>query len=881
MTDDRSPSVSFMRQHRIILFLVLCLALQRVACSQNVIRTNVFDIVYGEESAETAHEIAAYADAVFQDICSYLGINVSMSHIPVAIIAGDDTENAYQTTYPYNKILIYDQPYPHMGYWKDTLRGVFAHEAFHLVSLNMKGSFLKGLGAVLGDPYTPVYLVASRSIMEGTAVAYESAYGEGRLNSPLEMAALLQAKLEGRFPVSYLDATGVRDTSPTGNLTYLFGGAWMCDVRARYGKDAYVRFLHDCNNMLLPVDFPVWFKKEFGVWPEESWDAWKASIPLTVVAEATRPLESRRDLLFPSCGGKLLSGTTAGGEVFLDRNRVCSIKNLTGAATNGEGDVVVTFLDGTDAFVGKAKVVYRGGTSKTLDPRHIQEAVFLGERIVLLQNASQHQNILVCNHDGVTKRVIPLPNGMILSSLDAMGEAKLVCIVRIKGIGKAVMTFDLESGRYELFFPPSGVEVGSVSSDGKEILVTWATMGTLSRVAFLDSENGDVRFQDEDVAGGIVRAARTDGGLVAEGAFFDHTALAFVDVSRLRFRTLVAKTTSGLIGRYPLSEERRSESRYLGWEWLRKGTVIPIFSTVRVEAGTRLSLWENGYAVGLSRISRDPMDTVTFLAGAGWDPVDAKWSAVTEATGKRWSVFGQMDLAEGGIHSWAFGLAMKKAFGSASLKNTVWGWGVGQAGSWRTAWSDTLSATYSTIRLRDVGPHSYGGVLFSPFLSWNAQPGDSWSWWNLGVMMRVDVPYLLPFHSRLRTTNLPIRFTLRLSPSRDVTLFHSVECILFSREIQRGTPVVHLFFRRLDVDATYEEYWLRSGDVGSFPLFSSWKIDGKIKTLTLACYLETTLNNTALETDHGRFGVSVSYRIGTQYPWSFSVLFNILPAFLN
>jgi hypothetical protein len=859
-----------------ILFLVF---ISGTLYAQSVLSTRYFDIIYDEEkSAVTATELSTYADDVYTNICTYLGMDIWMKHIPLVIVAPSDTENAYQTNAPYAKILIYDQPFPSLGYWKDTLRGVFTHETFHLVSLNMKGPFLRSIGSVLGDPYTPVYLSLSRSVIEGSAVLYESEGGEGRLNSPLQMAKLLQAKAEGKFPVSYLDITGIRDTRPTGDLTYLFGGAWLKFVRDMYGMEAYRAFLKDCNTMLLPVDFTVWFHKRFGVWPERTWGLFSASVPTISVVQGTDPLAGYGDEVLDSNGRDLLSLESIPGNLLLNGKKISSDETVRGASVNADGSSVLMLITDTDD---RYRVrLWKHGSWKTLGVKHVREAMFAGEDVVLLTQNSGEETLVFCDAMGVVQREIPLPADLSLRSLDVLGDGRLLALARWNGKGQFVLLLDVLDGSFVRYPVPDGVEVGSVRTGKDGILLTWAKMGTLSRLAVLNIQDGLVRWQEQDVLGGITQAETVEGiGLVGQGAFFDHTALSVVDESRLTWNTMNVLPERGSL-QVPAKVHDRGMP-YHAASWLAKGMFLPVVSAVTISGNGFLSLATDGYALGLSRWTSDPMDRLTLLVGSGWNPNDDSLAVVGEASGERWALFGQTSFLESGLSSWALGAGAQIPWNRLVLSNTTWWFGSKKPSGTQSAWHDTLSLGYQGIRRRHEGVHSYGGLSTTASLSFDAQPAMDWSWWNLGLSATVAVPSLLPFHFRQMTVDLPIWWTLSLSPSVYVVLSQSVGCVLYSREIQRGTPVVHLFFRRLNVTLSAEETWLRSFMPENFPLFSPWDIGEKQRSAVLSCTLDTSLNNTALETDSGYLGFSLAYQWGQENPWTFTVLVNLLPSSLS
>jgi len=847
--------------------------------AKEMVETEYFQILYDSESAGTAQELVSYADEEYEKICSYLGIEPVLKDIPVALELNTDEENAFQSNYPYTRILVYDQPFPHLSYWDDTLRGIFSHELFHLASLNMKNGFLKAVDAVLGDTYTPIYLVATNSILEGSAVVYESLAGQGRLNSPNQQAKLLQARREGRFPASYLDVTGVRDTNPSGDLTYLFSGMWLRGVRDRYGKEAYNRFLADCNTMLLPVDWPVWFHKEFGIWPQQSWTEFRDGIPDIQLVDACTPLPGPADILFPAGNGHVLTGKSTGGEVYLDGKKLISVNGLAQASARSDGKAVLVTHSYASSQTVKRTMLVENGRSRVLACKHVQEAVFAGNRMVLLTSLAQHETLVFSGED----REIPLPDGLILTNLVGMDENHLAALARTKDEGTSVMILNLEDLSTRSFVFPEGMELTSLSRDGESLIVGWAKQGTLSRLAFLDPKDGSLGLQDEDVDGGARNAVMSGDDCLVQNTFFDHTAVGILNLKRLRF----AKSFSTII-RGSLKTKKEGipleGTPYSPLRYYRKGTVLPLFSTVRIYHDNLLHLSVSDTAVGVARIMSDPYGALSLVGGIGWNLSGKTWTGVLETSSTHWDLFGQLDYDEGGVESYAGRAIAALSSGTLAASDTIWLFGKRMSDGWHDAFNNTLSVQYSSIRRRDVGLYSSGGFLFRTSLSYDKQKVDDFSWWNLSCTMRFCVPYLLPFHSRNATFNLPLTFTFWLSPSPDIFLSCAASAILFSKEIQRGTPVIHLYFRRMTVECTYQVIWYWDArPAGDFPVFDAHSYMrlpamNQNHIISLAWYIGTSLNNTALAVANGKLGFLLSYTIGNGNPWSFTVLYNLLPS---
>ena len=108
-----------------------------------VSQTRWFDIIYAEESAQTAQILYENADDILLEITSeYCSKPGEHLRFPVVITRGVEQFNAYFTYYPYNHIVVYDTAeIQDLAVFSQTLLSVFTHELTHLVTYNLKTTF--------------------------------------------------------------------------------------------------------------------------------------------------------------------------------------------------------------------------------------------------------------------------------------------------------------------------------------------------------------------------------------------------------------------------------------------------------------------------------------------------------------------------------------------------------------------------------------------------------------------------------------------------------------------------------------------------------------------------------------------------------------------
>lgn len=240
--------------------------------SKYVIETEYFDIIYDIPSEHTAMILSEKIDSIYLNLLERLKISDIdyFKHFPIYIEWTTQEFNAYYSRFPFEYIVYYDTPpRDSLLVFEDTLSSVIEHELVHAITSNMasKPLSLVGLSATLYS--------APSSILEGIAVQKESENGQGRLNSSFSTHILKQSIIEDKFP-SYKDITGARDIYPTGELPYIFGGAFTDFVIKKYGPEKYEKFIKTLNDKLLNYHYV--YKKNYLNTIESDWLEFKDSI---------------------------------------------------------------------------------------------------------------------------------------------------------------------------------------------------------------------------------------------------------------------------------------------------------------------------------------------------------------------------------------------------------------------------------------------------------------------------------------------------------------------------------------------------------------------------------------------------------------------------
>lgn len=253
--------------------------------SQFIIKTQYFDVIYKVPSRETAKLIADNIDQIYLDIRSSLNVEdfYYFKNFPIYIEYSTEELNAYFTDYPFRQIVLYDTvATDSLSVYEENILSVLRHELVHAASMNVKNKFNEVVSDIIYNGWGFVFYSMPSSLAEGIAVQKESENGTGRLNDPYSTHIIKQALIENKFP-AFQNITGSRDIYPSGNLPYIFGGAFTDYVVKKYGKEKYQIFLYGLNNKL--INYFVTYKKVFGTELKYDYEKFKLSIYVPDVTE--------------------------------------------------------------------------------------------------------------------------------------------------------------------------------------------------------------------------------------------------------------------------------------------------------------------------------------------------------------------------------------------------------------------------------------------------------------------------------------------------------------------------------------------------------------------------------------------------------------------
>ncbi|MBL8968614.1 MAG: hypothetical protein JNG85_16535 [Spirochaetaceae bacterium] len=286
------------------------------------IATGYFDIHYPASRRAEALRLASFADGIRDQLARELGVE-GRRRFPLLLSDDFEVLNGFFTPYPSDRIVLYAAPVPidgDLGAFDDGLKKLFIHELTHALLMTRRAPLWKAAAFLFGDPAAPAFLSAPPSLIEGSAVAAESADGFGRAADPRSGGLLRQALLEGEAP-GFWQAAGAADRYPFGAAPYVYGGYFSSWLASRQGRGAYAALWAE----LAKGDFAAGiggglfgrgaFRAAYGLGLDEAWEAFLEAEALTEpVVMATKRLAAKP--------GSITAMAAGGGKLYwADANR--------------------------------------------------------------------------------------------------------------------------------------------------------------------------------------------------------------------------------------------------------------------------------------------------------------------------------------------------------------------------------------------------------------------------------------------------------------------------------------------------------------------------------------------------------------------------------
>ena len=519
-----------------------------------LIKTEHFDIIFPEASRPSALRLFAMAESVYDEVAGKLASRLP-TRVPVVITPDIGTFNGYSSLVPYPHIVLYDTPIDiAWTSFRDNLRGLFLHELTHAVSLQVKAPWASFFSGIFGSWVAPSLINAPEFMVEGVTVSFESADGvTGRASDPLVKERIRQDILEGRFKTP-LEASGLYDEYPGGEIFYEYGGLFNAYLQRTYGMEKYAELWKAMGNLVLAfsldrynVGFYAAFRRTYGIPFLESWAEFRDSLAISGVAlppEALWPddLASLKgglagnagELFWTDARGRramAMDARTLEAKPLFDVDGKTAISDASPDASSGSkasGRLLVSrALDLPDGRDETETIVYDLAAGRFLPETRVarlREARFFREGFVGIAS-NLHNTDLVYTSRSSSKILIRGSETVMFASPAVLDDDRIALIVSIEG-RRHIGILEVDEGRLSLVRPEGGdaelfayVRSLSVSGDrgSRRLWFNYDSDDRLYKLGLLDGE--DIRVEATDYSGGVLYPREAAGRVFYVGRF--------------------------------------------------------------------------------------------------------------------------------------------------------------------------------------------------------------------------------------------------------------------------------------------------------------------------------------------------------------------------
>ena len=816
-----------------------------------LIKTQYFDIVYPSSCASSAEKIADVCDDMYLEICAELKTE-SYQRFPVTITNQVESLNAYFTSYPNNRIVLYDTP-PEttLDMYGDTLTRVFYHELTHAVTFNIKSSSMR----IMSTLFTPAMALQNVTLTsfwsEGAAVFMESRKGEGRLNDPFSLMMAYQSQKEGK-KISWRDVTGARDTFPGGNDAYIFGAMFTQFLVDKYGEEKYAEFWKKAGSKL-PISLVAGiFEDTYGELITTVWKEFLESIK--VEAKSIEDIGAEK-ISFDSYKGK--KRLTA-----LD-----SVGNTLVYADSSRTGVFVSKFDGEK--YGKAKKILSIGAVESLKISSDEKKLFI-EHYTTRANTKSETVVFDLEKNRVLSTALYGTDSkkgeggeLYFNECNAvefageMVKPKIVkrgmnWAIRLEGEDGYAADFSADGS----FSNDSGIiihdlHIASATSDKLELLFTFAPIGrekVYPRLALASIEVGEdgkfkavMRAAKDGFSGGVFNPspqadyADDNRKIFYTAEFYDHHEIFTLDFDALETDeiALIASTPEDSIA--ALEKEKllkgTDEKKYTSQPFGAKKSLAMYFKNHAIMPGTAASFYsrkgelDNDIGLyGFTFIGADYWGGNTIGISGGYDfshkigggnfqiagGNDAvKYSLSSTVASQDGSFMQTSHSAELSlllfsrfVHTLGAGVGGLYVYGHENTIDLDEDATLEQSLPFKSHYAEQLSyLKYSNIHKVGSRYEMKAGFSLTPFLRGEYFYSDDYLGWDLtqkakylnaGATLALRIPFIAP-----------LSLTASLFPSSEYFASGNAKMYLAAFEVQKGIPAVSLFLNRIVLSADY------------------------------------------------------------------------------
>ena len=817
--------------------------------------TEHFDIIYKQESSETASLLFDNCEDIYSSLVSFFGTDPKL-HIPVVVTSEYKTLNAYYTNYTANHIVMFDTVASggSLSNFPQTILYIFRHELTHAFQYNFRGPFMNAMSEVFGDILSiqPLFYLYP-SMTEGGAVLSESVDGYGRLNSSYAMQIVKQAKLEGLFP-SWFEVAGARDTYPSGLLYYNFAAAFLEYLAITYGYEAvagsYVDF-KDLRWLMTPGNV---LKEKIGKSVKEAWNDFKewVQVPDTVVEAEVVPSRTRTgrySSLRLASDGNVYAYDSSTWSVLRFSGDLATCESVLRLPTNEsflsissdarfllipyvtDSVASVRLYDISDSSKG-ASLVHKFQSGS----RDYREGCFVtvnGTEFVLLYG-NEGQNTFIDLYSLETFEQIEgcsmeLGYGVTAFDFAALPSGDVAFILNYSANDHiAILSLTEEGMSMKTLDNPEGLSFASLTAgfdgDSSVLCLTWypsdAKAPNLGRYGEIRvNESYEIHLSDTDVLGSMNGCLRLGDVLVFPVQYYERSDLRTIKVSELRFGdyVILSEKEQSYAWKPDNAALSAASKPYHTIKYFKDGILLPYAS---VDFGMRSTV-----GLGATWMTQDPTETYTHVISAGYAAGDVIASYLFSSTNLAVPYSIMIDAEYGtGVSDSSISLpkglllASVQLSGSYSfdLSHTGESMSIGETfkvamvtapdTDFTFAVGNYLSLTYNFGFKTGTNPYDVFNFSAKAYLD-DLLPGFGFGvrlprllWW------RCDGPDV---------TNLPASFSVDAAFADECTtlvLSGAAKVVLYSREIQRSLSFMGLYFQRFVLSSGYSISYIAGDD---------------------------------------------------------------------
>ena len=520
--------------------------------SLRVIRTDHFDIIFPRESERSARLLASYADRVYEQLSSLLGIEVP-GRIPVVFTPHTDLRNGFYSPLSTPHIMLFDTHEDLVNTNSDdSLKRIFIHELAHAITMNSRGPFFRGLHRIFGNWVIPAAVNAPLFMIEGAAISLESLSGFGRSNDPRVRQFIRQAIHEGKFLTPF-QASGVYDI-PMRESFYEYGGlfsTWLLDT---FGMEKYAELWQEMGRRFY-FSFSVYqsgfyriFRNVYGMDFIDAWNAFGASLALDGLEENPSELLPRTMRFFCEKRTFIQGLIARENKLFffnITDRKINIFDTVTGDLRSFNAGPAYDFdvsPDGSTLLLSGYRLVSAGvmfpgfgrhsavvteirADSGQITGRRfhgLYRARYFRDGVIGLRSDLHNTRIVFEDFEGNSEILFQGSERLLFSGPQALDDERFVFIASYQGerelwlfnyVSRELFRIETGDGNYRMRF------IRDLGVSGDRLFFSHNSNDRMYKLGFIDFVNMQAVFNDRDFSGGVFHPVSVNDNIYYLGAF--------------------------------------------------------------------------------------------------------------------------------------------------------------------------------------------------------------------------------------------------------------------------------------------------------------------------------------------------------------------------